>query len=106
MRAATLTAGWLRGFNSKGVLDDTRYLSVSSGSTWVATPLILAVADEMKKGKTVEVVVVVVVMVLIIHGIDGGGGGGSRNGISGRSGSSTSGSSSKICRIQVYVTVF
>ena len=65
MRAATLTAGWLRGFNSKGVLDDTRYLlSVSSGSTWVATPLILAVADEMKKGKTVGVVVVVVVMVL------------------------------------------
>ena len=91
MRAATLTAGWLRGFNSKGVLDDTRYLSVSSGSTWVATPLILAVADEMKKGKTVGVVVVVVVMVLIIHGIGGcgGGGGGSRNGISGRSGSSS-----------------
>ena len=76
MRAATLTAGWLRGFNSKGVLDDTRYLSVSSGSTWVATratPLILAVADEMKRGKTVGVVVVVVVMVMIIHGIGGGG---------------------------------
>ena len=85
MRAATLTAGWLRGFNSKGVLDDTRYLSVSSGSTWVATPLILAVADEMKRGKTVGVVVVVVVvMVMIIHGIGGGGSSsGGRSGIVG-----------------------
>ena len=79
----TLTARWLRGFNSKGVLDDARYLSVSSGSAWVATPLKLAVADEMKNGKTVVVVVVVVVMVLIIHGIGGGGGGSS----GGRSGS-------------------
>ena len=105
MRAATLTAGWLRGFNSKGVLDDTRYLSVTSGSTWVATPLILAVADEMKKGKTVGVVVVVV-MVLIMHGIDGVGG--SRNGGTSGSGSCITGggSSSNICRIQVYFTVF
>ena len=50
MRAASLTAGWLRGLNSKGVLDDTRYLSVTSGSSWVAMPLISAVADQIKTG--------------------------------------------------------
>eukprot|EP01036_Dinobryon_divergens_P030070 gene30070-39264_t len=48
MRAASLTAGWLRGFNCKGVLDDTRYLSVTSGSSWVSMPLISAVADQIK----------------------------------------------------------
>ena len=51
MRAASLTTGWLRGFNSKGVLDATRYLSVTSGSSWVSMPLISAVADQMKEGK-------------------------------------------------------
>ena len=50
MRAASLTVGWLRGLNSKGVLDDTRYLSVTSGSSWVAMPLISAVADQIKTG--------------------------------------------------------